>query len=457
MLINDTVAAISTPPGVGGIAVIRISGENALEIAEKVFRPANKNKKLSEMAGYRAAFGGFYAEDSYIDEGIALLFKKPHSYTGEDVVELSCHGGEVIARQLLLACFAAGASLAEPGEFTKRAVLNGRMDLAQAEAVIGIINAKTRQTAAMAGANLAGSLQKAIDVQKEKLIALQAHMSALIDFPEEDVENLELGDCLHQIEQIYTELQQMVRAYGEGAALRRGIQAVIVGSPNVGKSTLFNLMAGFERAIVTPRAGTTRDVITESLLIGGIPVRLADTAGIHKTEDDIEAEGIRRSLEEVDSAGLVIAVFDGTRQIGEAEREIIETCKDRTALAIINKNDQPVVLERAALANHFVKVVEVSAQHSKTKEIIEAAVKEILHIQEPDPNLPVIISDRQLRETMAAKKAMEEAKNAINNGMTYDIVSLCLEEALEALAAITGESATEAVMDEVFEKFCVGK
>lgn len=454
---EQTVAAIATPPGQGGIAVIRISGPQAYAVGTKVFIPHNQNKQLENAEGYTALFGQFCSAGIVIDEGIALCFRAPHSYTGEDVVELSCHGGEQVSAELLAACLQAGAAPAGPGEFTKRAVLNGRLSLTQAEAVMDIISASSRQGVAVAEAALGGALYRAIDEQRERLTQLAGHLAAWVDYPEEDVPPLTEEDFLAGLQQAHTALQKLIDGYDRGSILLRGVRAAIVGSPNVGKSTLFNLLSGFERAIVTPVAGTTRDVVRESVRLGGITLHLADTAGLHDTQDMVETEGIRRSYDELATASLIMAVFDGSLPLGAEEMELAEQCQGRPALAIINKSDLGTTAEAKQLSPYFTRVITVSARQIETKEQIEQAVLQILQVEDVDTDAAVLANERQLASAISARDALTQARQTLESGFTFDAAGVYLEDALAALAALTGESASEAVIEDVFSRFCVGK
>lgn len=457
MAIHETIAAIATPPGQGGIAVVRISGPQAHIVAHRVFVPVNKQQDVLCAQGYQMMYGNFYKDDKRLDEGILLSFRRPHSYTGEDVVELQCHGGEAVSREVLLACYANGAAPAQPGEFTKRAVLNGRLNLAQAEAVMEIINATTRQGVAMAQAALGGALGKAIEEYKQKLVALAGHLAACVDFPEEDVEILEKEEFIRVIKEVGCGIDQLLEKYNEGQIISRGVQAAIVGSPNVGKSTLFNLLSGFERAIVTPVAGTTRDVVREQIIVGGVPLLLADTAGLHETEDVVEKEGIKRSYDEIEKASLVVAVFDASRKLEEAEIQLAQHCKGHLSIAIINKTDLGEKVTAAELEPYFSKVVAVSAHSKHSRQIIENAVADLLQVKHIDTEAAALTNQRQFSAATTARKALFEAENALVNGIPFDAAGVCVDDALIAIGELTGENVQEAVVDSIFENFCVGK
>lgn len=456
---TQTICALATPPGAGGIAVVRISGPSAYEIAARVFKPMDSGKKLEEAKGYTALFGHFWRQGRSCDQTIALCFRGPKSYTGEDVVELSCHGGSAVSGELLAACYEAGAVPAGAGEFTKRAFLNGRIGLTQAEAVMGVISAAGRQGAALASAAMEGALAKEVGAIEQQLTALLAHIDAWVDFPEEDVPELSPAVLRTTLEEGRARLDRMIREYGAGAVLQRGVKAAIVGSPNVGKSTLLNLMAGFERAIVTPIAGTTRDVVEQAVMVGerGIRLELADTAGLRDTGDVVEAEGIRRSYAQLEQAGLVLAVFDASRPVTQEDLELAQKCAGRTAIAILNKTDLPRAFDPKAIAAGFCKTVELSATDPAHREVLTDAIEEVLGVAALDPNAAALVSERQYAAALNARKALAEALDALDGGFGLDAVGVCTEDALTALYELTGESASEAAIDAVFDTFCVGK
>jgi tRNA modification GTPase len=458
---EPTIAAIATAPGAGGIAVVRLSGAESYTVAAKVFRPKNPAKRVQDAKGYTALFGDFVRragdrEDAF-DEGVALFFRAPHSYTGEDVIELSCHGGSAVAQLLVEACVEAGAQPAAPGEYTRRAYLNGKLSLTQAEAVMDLVSAEGRQGAALANAALGGALAKKIAKQEEELTALQAHLAAWVDFPEEDVPELEQDRLRQTLQDVRQELDALIQGYGAGAVLREGVDCAIVGRPNAGKSTLLNLLAGFDRAIVTPVAGTTRDVVEQAVQLGDIRLNLFDTAGVRQTEDLIEAEGIRRSWQKLEEAGFVIAVFDGAQPLDREDLELARRCAGRPSLALINKEDLETMFDAEVIAPYFSIVLPVCCKEERARKLIAAAVARILGTNRIDPHAASLSGKRQLAAATRAREAVQGALEAVESGFGLDAVSVCVDDALEALYALTGENASEAVINEVFERFCVGK
>ena len=450
---NTTIAAIATAPGAGGIAVVRLSGPESYAVAARVFHPANPNKNVEEAKGYTALFGSFVEGDDAFDEGVALFFREPHSYTGEDVVELSCHGGSAVARRLVEACIAAGAAR----EYTRRAFLTGKMSLTQAEAVMDMISADGKQGAALANASLSGALAKKIGAEKEALTGLQAHLAAWVDFPEEDVPELDDAHLHTVLGQVQQELNGLIKNYDAGAVLREGVDCAIVGRPNAGKSTLLNLLAGFDRAIVTPVAGTTRDVVEQAVQLGDIRLNLFDTAGLRQTDDAIEAEGIRRSWKKLDEAGLILAVFDGSEPLTREDLALAQRCAGRPAIALVNKEDKPTRFDAEIIAGDFAMVIPVCCQEEGSRKVIAAAVARLLGTNQIDPHAASLSGQRQLAAATRARDAVAGALDAVERGFGLDAVSVCVDDALDALCELTGENASEAVINEVFERFCVGK
>ena len=455
----STITALATPPGQGGIAVVRVSGPEAFAIAANVFTPRNPARRLEQAKGYTALLGRTYLKGKPLDETVALCFRAPRSYTGEDVVELSVHGGTVMANALLEALYDAGAQPAGPGEFTRRALENGRLSLTQAEAVMEVISANGRQGAALAQAALDGALAKRIGAIQTALQSLNAHLTAWVDYPEEDVPELTPAHLTETLTAQQAQLDDLIAGYGAGAVLRHGVDCVLLGRPNVGKSTLLNLLAGFDRAIVTPVAGTTRDIVEQAVQLGEIRLNLFDTAGVHEAADEIEAEGIRRSWRKLEEAGLVLAVFDASAPLTAEDMAIAEKCARRPALAVLNKNDLTDSTETAAaqLAPYYKKVVRLCAKDAASLQTLSAAVAEILGTARLDPNAAQLCSARQYAAAVRARDAVAEAIASQRDGFGLDAAAVCITDALQALCDLTGENAAESTIDEVFATFCVGK
>lgn len=461
---NSTICALATPPGAGGIAVVRVSGPEAYAVVGEIFTPRNPAKRVAEAKGYTAMLGHYHLRGEEMDETIALFFRAPHSYTGEDVIELSVHGGNAMAQGLLEALYLAGAAPAGPGEFTRRALENGRMSLTQAEAVMEIISAEGRQGAALAKSALDGALARRIAGIQAALQTLAAHLTAWIDYPEEDVPEVSQAELIATLSEQKDTLDQLIAGYGAGAVLRRGVDCVLLGRPNVGKSTLLNLLAGFDRAIVTPIAGTTRDVLEQAVMLGdtGIRLNLFDTAGVREVGADgdaIEAEGIRRSWRKLDEAGLVLAVFDAAQPLSDDDLELARRCQGRPAIAVLNKQDLAgeTDVPRGTLEPYFKMIVPMCARDAVGLQALTDAVADLLGTAQLDPEAAQLCSARQLAAATRARDALAEAVAARQNGFGLDAAAVCLTDALQALFDLTGENASDATIEEVFETFCVGK
>lgn len=453
---NSTIAAIATPNAPGGIGIVRISGENALDVAAKIFKSVS-GKSVAESKGYCAHFGNVYDNSERLDEAVCLVFRAPRSYTGEDVAEISCHGGLYITKRVLRAALNAGAAPAEAGEFTKRAFLNGKIDLAAAESVMALIGASGKQAAAAALNTLEGSLSREIKEVAQSLVSVCASLAAWVDYPDEDIEDTSTEDMLPVFENAKKELSDIIRRYDCGRAVTDGIDAVIVGKPNVGKSTLMNLLTGFERSIVTDIAGTTRDVVEEKIVLGEIIMRVADTAGIRDTENVVENIGVNLARRRLERAELVLAVFDGSEPLTDDDLDIINQSKGKKAVALLNKADLPLAADRKIISDAFEYVVELSASTGEGRDLLEKAVAKICSTDEFNPNAACLTSERQRQCCVNALSSIEDAVTAIHGGMTLDAVNVCADCAIDALLELTGEKATSAVVDEVFSRFCVGK
>lgn len=452
----STIAAISTGQAAGGIGIVRISGENALNVADRIFKSVS-GLKLKELSGYRAALGTVFFEEKPVDEAIATVFRAPKSYTGEDVVELSCHGGLYVTRQVLRAALSAGAVAAEPGEFTKRAFLNGKMDLTKAEAVMSIISAQGEQAKAAALGTLDGLLYRKISGISGELKGLAASLAAWVDYPDEEIEDLPDDKILSVLENAASSLSDLIARFDSGRAVLEGVDTAIVGKPNVGKSTLMNLLTGTEKSIVTEIAGTTRDIVEETAVVGGVVLRLCDTAGLRETDDKVESIGVARAKQKLETATLILAVFDASAPLEEQDKALFPLCKEKHAIAIVNKTDLPTKLDTKILDAVFNKVVYISAKENNGLQSLEQAIAEVLGTAAFDSSAATLMNERQLACCSAALDAVKEAHDALASGVTRDAVQVCVDSAIESLDTLTGERATESVVNEIFSRFCVGK
>ncbi len=453
---SETIAAISTPNAVGGISVIRVSGPDAITVSERVFEGVS-GKKLSSMKGYTAAYGKVYDKEGEIDSAVALVYHGPKSYTGEDVVELSCHGGMIVTRRLLRSLLDAGARLAEPGEFTKRAFLNGKMSLTQAESVLDLINSQSEQAARCAVTALDGALYQKIKGIREDLVAQTAHITAWIDFPEEDVDSVKLSQLKDGLMKIHQDIRKLIKTFDIGKVIHMGVNTAIVGRPNVGKSTLMNLLAGCEKSIVTDMAGTTRDVVEETVNLGDVVLRLADTAGIHRTTNAVELAGIERAKKRIEQADLVLLVLDASQPLDEQDLELMRIVRMKPSVVVLNKADLGVKIDEEYIKRDFQHSVVISAKEQVSIQTLNDAVARLMHLTDFDTTQPILANERQRACACAALTQVESALDALSFGMTLDAVNISIEDAVQSLLELTGESVSDVVVDEVFSKFCVGK
>lgn len=450
----STIAAVSTPSGLGGIGVIRISGDNAIQIADSVFKSIS-GKKIAEKSGYCALYGEFFDAQGKIDSGVALLFRAPKSYTGENVVELSCHGGSYIAKRLLRACFAAGATPADAGEFTKRAFLNKKLDLIEAESVMGLISASGDSQLRLLNAAHMGKTSAKINAAKDTLLNVAAAIAVNADYPDEDIPELEENALKASLTDISNALDTAICEYNSGKILREGVNTVIIGRPNVGKSTLMNLLSGTNRSIVTDVAGTTRDVIEDTVRVGDLTLHIADTAGLHQTTDTVESVGISLAKERMAAAQLILAVFDCSDNLTDDDLDILNEIKGRNCLVVLNKCDKGSTLSPDDFEGF--NVVSVSAKLGEGLESLEEKICDICLEKKLDANAAVLISERQRDCAARAKESVDEALSALSLGLTSDAVGVCIDDAIAALLELTGERVTNEVTDEIFRHFCVGK
>lgn len=453
---NRTIAAISTAQGEGGIGVIRISGDDALLIADKVFKSVN-NKKIADMKGYSATFGKVCENGEEIDEAVALVFRNPHSYTGEDVVEISCHGGIYITRRVLRAVLNAGAVPALAGEFTKRAFLNGKIDLTEAEAVIDIISAKSAGAARAALFVKDGVLRRKIDEVKNNLLAQAAHLSAWADYPEEDIADVTDDDILNTCDKAAEVFEKLLKSYDCGQAVKQGIDTVIAGRPNVGKSTLMNLLSGCEKSIVTDIPGTTRDIVEDTVVVGDVVLKLSDTAGLRTTDDTVEKIGVDRAKKRLEQCGLLLAVFDNGKKLDDDDKELIAAAKNLPSIAIINKVDLKQKIDMDIIQKNIENIVYISALNGEGRDELTAAIEKIAGTDKFNPSEGILSNERQRLAVSNALRSVKEAKDALTSGMTYDAVTVLLEDAISELLELTGEKTSDEVIDRVFHNFCVGK
>lgn len=452
----SVIAGISTPNAPGGIAVIRISGDSALEIADKVFKASNGTKAV-DMKGYTCGYGHVFDNGQLIDECILTVFKAPHSYTGEDVAEISCHGGLFVTKKILRIILENGAEPSGAGEFTKRAFLNGKLDLTQADAVMDIISAKGDTELKMAESLRKGTVFNKITSVRELLVKILGDLSAWADYPEEDIPEVEPDVLLSELMEIKVQVESLIKGYDYGRILKNGINTVIVGRPNVGKSTLFNCLSGFERSIVTDIAGTTRDVIEESVKIGELVLRLSDTAGIRETSDVIEGIGVDIAFRKLDEADLIIAVFDGSCPLCEDDFKILEKLQNKRCIAVINKSDREIISDEQIINKYIQNTVMISAKNNDGIENLQSAIENIFEAYEIDFDNGIVSNERQKKCVDTALFHINEAISALESGVMLDAVTVLIDEALQSLLELTGEKASETVVNEVFSRFCVGK
>ena len=452
----DTIAAISTGNAPGGIGVIRISGDAAIETAAKVFAPADESQ-LTELKGYRAKYGNIIIDGERADNAVALVFRAPRSYTGENVVELSVHGGLLMVQKTLAAVLSAGARPAQAGEFTKRAFLNGKIDLSEAEAVIDIISAKSRSAARAALCVKEGAVRNKIDEVKNLLLSTAAHLSAWADYPEEDIAEVTDEQLYDSFDVSIAILDGLISSYDSGQAVKQGIDTVIAGRPNVGKSTLMNLLSGCERSIVTDIPGTTRDIIEDTVIVGDVILRLSDTAGLRTTDDKVEKIGVDRAKHRLKQCGLLLAVFDYNRSLDDDDKELIESAGEVPCIAIINKTDLDKQLDTEYIESKIKNVVYLSAKSGDGRAELVKAVEDIAGMDNFNPSEGVLSNERQRQAVLNSLNSVKDAKNALEIGLTYDAITVSIEEAITSLLELTGERTSDEVVDRVFHNFCVGK
>lgn len=451
----STIAAISTAPGIGGIGIIRMSGKESFDILKKIFVPVSNTPEK----GYSIKYGKIYDGDEIVDEVLVSYFIAPKSYTTENMCEINSHGGMVVMKRILDLCLKNGADLAEPGEFTKRAFLNGRIDLTQAEAVIDVINSKTEKEVKSSMNQLEGNLSKRIKEIRDDLISGMADIDVSIDYPEYDIEevtNLNISDILVRNKK---RLEELENSFSNGKILREGIKTAIIGRPNAGKSSLLNLLLNEERAIVTEIEGTTRDTIEEFISLGGVPFKIIDTAGIRETDDTVEKIGVQKAIDIAKDSDLIIAIFDITKKLTEEDKKILEILKDKKSIIILNKIDlNQIGVDKKIFEKYSNNIVTISTKTQEgVPELLDMMQKLVVTEEIKNDGELLVINSRHKALVHKAIMSLEKAEETLTMGMPVDVVAIYIKEILEELGKITGETVTDDIISEIFSKFCLGK
>jgi len=458
MNFDDTIAAVSTPGGKGGISIIRVSGADAIDIADRVFK--NEYGKTLAKASTHTITHGFAVrgDGSVIDEVLVSVMLAPHTYTKENVAEINCHGGVISTKEILSAVLNAGARLAQPGEFTKRAFLNGRMDLCEAESVIDIINAGSTEAHSVSVHQLRGALSESIGEIREKLLTLTAHLQVLIDFADEDLEPLSDDEYLSGLKDALYKTNKLLKTADRGKIIKEGVKTAIVGKPNVGKSSLLNLLYGEDRAIVTDIEGTTRDTIEETVSFGGVMLNLSDTAGIRETADTIEKIGVEKSKAIMENADLVIFVADARKPLDENDEFIMESIGNKNTIVLVNKSECDIVCDVDKLKSLSDNYIEFSVKTHKGLDELEETVSRMFKSGQICIGDDAVVTNvRHTDALRKAKEALESAINAIESGIELNMTFIDIENAISALGEITGQTVGEEIVDKIFHSFCVGK
>lgn len=453
----STIVAISTAPGIGGIGIIRMSGEDCFKILDKIFKQ-KKHQNIEEIKGYSIKYGFIIDKENIVDEVLVSYFKAPKSYTSENMCEINSHGGIVIMNKILDLCLRNGAELAEPGEFTKRAFLNGRLDLSQAEAVIDVINSKTEREAKVSLDQLEGNLSEKISQIRRKIISIMADIEATIDYPEYDLEEVTNNKISQTLDEVNEILESLEKSFYNGKILREGISTAIIGRPNAGKSSLLNIILNEERAIVTDIEGTTRDTIEEFISIQGIPLKIIDTAGIRNANDEVEKIGVNKAKEIAKKSDIVIAIFDINKKLTKEDKDILELLKDKNAIILLNKIDLDRKIEIEEIKKYNKPIVEISTKTREGLNELYSEISRMFKFNEIAVDGETIVSNERHKNIIInSKKNLDKARETIKNNMPIDIISTYLKEIIEELGKITGETVTEDVISEIFSKFCLGK
>lgn len=462
---GDTIAAIATPPGEGGIGIVRLSGKDAAEVADAFFQAANKrhnNHSVAEFESHKVVYGHIIDDNGcIIDESLCIPMWAPNSYTKEDVVEIQSHGGALIVRRILELALKNGARLAEPGEFTKRAFLNGRLDLSQAQSVMDIIKARTDASLRMAAGHLQGRFSEEIRQMRHDILEIIAHLEASIDFPEDDIEDIAKENACKKITSIKEHIGRILSTFKTGRILRDGLMTAIIGKPNVGKSSLLNALLQEDRAIVTEIPGTTRDSLEEYANIGGVPVRIIDTAGIRDTEDKVEQIGVKKSVSYIKKADLILALFDASSELSPEDEEIIDLLKGREGIVLLTKKDLPAKLDveqlKKKIGSSF-KYISISTTNGEGLKDLENSIVDRVYSGAAGQGEACFVSSvRQAKALKDAEHSLAECLHTINMGMAEDFIVIDVRSAWEKLGEITGDTVNEDIIDQIFSQFCIGK
>lgn len=456
--LNDTIAAISTAIGEAGIAIVRMSGDDSINIIDEIFKSAS-GKKMAEAENRKFLYGHIVDGDKQIDEVLVVKMKGPHSYTAEDIVEIHCHGGVVSVKRILNLILSKGARLAEKGEFTKRGFLNGRIDLTQAEAVIDMIKAKTDLSFDMGLNQLSGALSEVLNKLKDELVSMQALIVANIDFPDEDIEDAAYNDLIERSNRILEKMDDLLDNSKNSRLLRDGINTVILGKPNVGKSSLLNGLLKYDRAIVTDIAGTTRDIIEDYINLDGVLLKVTDTAGIRETDDEVEKIGVNIAREKLKEADLVIAIFDISREFDKDDEEILNLIKDKKHITILNKDDLEQKISDEEIKKYFKDdYLRLSVMENESVKKIEDLIIDLFFDGELQISSDSVLSNlRHINALKEAKKSLLEVNESLKQKVFLDLIEVDLENVIGHISEITGTITTEDILDRVFSDFCIGK
>ena len=455
----STIVSISTAPGIGGIGIIRMSGEKSFEILEKIFKPKTF-QEIEDIKGYTIKYGHIVENNEIIDEVLVSYFKAPRSYTTENMCEINSHGGNVVVKKILEICLKNGAELAEPGEFTKRAFLNGRIDLAQAESVIDVINAKSDKEAKSGIKQLEGYLSKEIKGIKQEILDVLVNIEVTIDYPEYDTPEVQEKEIAQMLESVRKKLKKLEKSFDNGKIIKDGIKTAIIGKPNAGKSSLLNAILKEDRAIVTDIAGTTRDTIEEFVTINGVPLNLVDTAGIREASDEVEKIGVEKSIKQANDADLIIAIFDSSKDLEEEDIEILNLIKGKKSIILLNKSDLNSKINEndERFTSITENILKISALNKSGIDELYEKIAELFNLNEINLDNEILITN--IRHKNIISKSLEnvnKAKEALEINMPIDIITIYIKEILGDLGEITGEVVTEDIINEIFSKFCLGK